>query len=297
MALGSYFGLGPLHVINGDAKAIVKRKGALSRKSMITDFEAKEGFNVIIMSPVAAGVGLTVVGANHVIHFERHWNPAKEAQATDRVYRIGQKKDVNIYVPILHHPEFESFDVNLHRLLSQKSMLKDAVVTPGEVVPSPQGSDRHGLSPQSIVTVEDLHRLSWKQFEALCVELLAKEYQAESAWLTKEGSDFGADGIVIVSGSAILMQAKHKQGAYKGHNAVQEISSAKELYGKHLGRAITEKIFITNATQLAKSTREIARELSVTIIDGTNMGELCERHKLTFGQVLARLSKQRYVIR
>ncbi len=52
IALGSYFGLGPLHVINGDAKAVVKKVGALSRKSMITDFEAKEGFNVIIMSLV-----------------------------------------------------------------------------------------------------------------------------------------------------------------------------------------------------------------------------------------------------
>ena len=122
-----------IYVINGDSKAMATKKDQLSRKGMITDFEAKEGFNIIIMSPVAAGVGLTVIGANHVVHLERHWNPAKEAQATDRVYRIGQKKPVFIHLPCLLHPEYDSFDVNLDKLLAKKTMLRDAVVTP-EVV-------------------------------------------------------------------------------------------------------------------------------------------------------------------
>ena len=296
IALGSYFKLGPLHVINGDAKAVVKRKGALSRKGMIAEFEARDGFNIIIMSPVAAGVGLTVVGANNVIHLERHWNPAKEAQATDRVFRIGQKKDVNIYVPILHHPVFESFDVNLHRLLSQKSMLKDAVVTPGEVMPNPAGTEKLGLGATSIIMAEDLSKLSWKQFEAFSLELLAREYKADNAWLTRDGSDFGADGVLTRGDTGILIQAKHKQGAYKGHSAIQEISSARELYGKRLGRQITHQIFITNATQLAKTTRDIAKNLSVTVIDGNDLSELCERHQITLTQVVTRLSKVRYVV-
>lgn len=139
IALGRKYGLGPLSIINGDAKAVSKKVSTPTRKSMIADFEAKEGFNIIVMSPVAAGVGLTVVGANNVVHFERHWNPAKEAQATDRVYRIGQTKDVNIYIPVLLHPEMESFDVNLHKLLSKKTQLKDSVVTPEQVIPMPEG--------------------------------------------------------------------------------------------------------------------------------------------------------------
>lgn len=101
----------------------------MTRKRLIQAFEARPGFNVLIMSPIAAGVGLTVVGANHVIHVERHWNPAKEAQATDRVYRIGQTRDVHIHLPILLHPQHDSFDVNLDRLLRNKIILKDAVVT------------------------------------------------------------------------------------------------------------------------------------------------------------------------
>lgn len=120
-------------IINGDTAAVAKKADILTRKQLITAFEAKPGFNLIIMSPVAAGVGLTVVGANHVVHLERHWNPAKEAQASDRVYRIGQKKEVHIHLPAVLHPQYDSFDVHLDRLLRGKLMLKDAVVTPEAV--------------------------------------------------------------------------------------------------------------------------------------------------------------------
>lgn len=120
-------------VINGDTKAVSTKSEDMTRKSLIAAFEARKGFNIAIMSPIAAGVGLTVVGANHVIHLERHWNPAKEAQASDRVYRIGQTKNVFIHLPAVTHPEFDSFDVHLDRLLRGKLMLKDAVVTPEAV--------------------------------------------------------------------------------------------------------------------------------------------------------------------
>jgi SNF2 family DNA or RNA helicase len=62
-----------------------------------------------------------------------HWNPAKEAQATDRVYRIGQRREVHVHYPIALRPTGDSFDVNLGRLLHGKIALKDAVVVPHEV--------------------------------------------------------------------------------------------------------------------------------------------------------------------
>jgi len=120
-------------IINGDTAAVAKKSDVLSRKQLIAVFEAKPGFNLLIMSPVAAGVGLTVIGANHVVHLERHWNPAKEAQASDRTYRIGQTRDVHIHLPAVKHPDHDSFDVHLDRLLRGKLMLKDAVVTPEAV--------------------------------------------------------------------------------------------------------------------------------------------------------------------
>jgi SNF2 family DNA or RNA helicase len=133
--LDQIYGLN-IAIINGETAAVAKKSDEMTRKRLITAFEAQPGFNLLIMSPVAAGVGLTVVGANHVVHLERHWNPAKEAQASDRVYRIGQTKPVHIHLPAALHPQFDSFDLHLDRLLRGKLMLKDAVVTPEPVTES-----------------------------------------------------------------------------------------------------------------------------------------------------------------
>jgi SNF2 family DNA or RNA helicase len=73
---------------------------------------------------------LNITAANHVIHFTRHWNPAKEAQATDRAYRIGQKKPVHIYYPMSLSETFQSFDSVLHLLLERKQSLASSTLTP-----------------------------------------------------------------------------------------------------------------------------------------------------------------------
>ncbi|SIQ46111.1 Superfamily II DNA or RNA helicase, SNF2 family [Cellulosimicrobium aquatile] len=122
----------PVSVVNGDTAA-VSTGSSPTRKRIIERFEQRPGFNVIIMSPLAVGVGLTVVGANHAIHLERHWNPAKEAQATDRIYRIGQTRPVSVYLPAALHPDMTSFDLNLDRLLQQKTILREAIVVPEKV--------------------------------------------------------------------------------------------------------------------------------------------------------------------
>ena len=123
----SEFGISP-DIISGETKVQSNTKDE-TRMGMIEKFSKEPGFNIIILSPLAAGVGLNVTAANHVFHLERHWNPAKEAQANDRVYRIGQDKDVSIYYPITKHPEHESFDIKLDKLLSKKTFTKDALIT------------------------------------------------------------------------------------------------------------------------------------------------------------------------
>ena len=125
--LGARYNLA-IDIVNGETKAIANSANVSTRKSILAEFEDKDGFNIVIMSPVAAGVGLTVIGANNVVHLERHWNPAKEAQATDRVYRIGQKKEVNVYMPIAAHPSIRTFDQQLAKLLQKKTNLSEAVV-------------------------------------------------------------------------------------------------------------------------------------------------------------------------
>ena len=57
-----------------------------------------DGFAVLCIQPAAGGVGLNITGANHVIHFNRQWNPAVERQATARAYRRGQELTVFEYL-------------------------------------------------------------------------------------------------------------------------------------------------------------------------------------------------------
>ena len=104
----------------------------MSRQATIDKFQNVEGFNIIIMSPIAAGMGLNVTAANNVIHHSRHWNPAKENQATDRAYRIGQTKDVYVYYPMAVSGNFKSFDETLDELLSRKSSLASSTIFPTE---------------------------------------------------------------------------------------------------------------------------------------------------------------------
>jgi SNF2 family DNA or RNA helicase len=123
-------------VVNGDVPSTsTYNDTVLTRQSLVDKFHQVDGFNIIIMSPIAAGFGLNVVGANHVIHYSRHWNPAKEQQATDRVYRIGQTKDVHIYYPIATLPDATaSFDEILDNRLRRKKALSDDVMFPSESI-------------------------------------------------------------------------------------------------------------------------------------------------------------------
>ena len=129
-------------IINGDVPGIVPRRSRrLSRKAMIDQFQAVLGFNVIIVSPEAAGVGLNITEANHVLHYTRLWNPAKEDQATDRVYRIGQKRDVHVHylLAVAPNDQFETFDVKLDYLLHEKrSLSRDFLLSTEKIDVQPQ---------------------------------------------------------------------------------------------------------------------------------------------------------------
>lgn len=105
-------------VVNGDTSASLDVEN--SRQKLIDRFQRKPGFNAIILSPLAVGFGVNIQAANHVIHFTRNWNPAKEDQATDRAYRIGQQRDVTVYYPSVVGDKFKSFDTILHELLEWK---------------------------------------------------------------------------------------------------------------------------------------------------------------------------------
>lgn len=131
-------------IVNGEANL---RRQALR---YIAQFSEADGFHVLVLSPLAAGAGLNIVAANHVIHYGRWWNPAKEDQATDRAHRIGQKLAVTVHYPILHHagdPE-GGFDVALHGLVERK-----------------RGLAQNFLSPDADVSVADVRDVLREQNE------------------------------------------------------------------------------------------------------------------------------------
>jgi len=99
------------------------------RDEMVRSFqEDLDGPQVLILSLKAGGVGLNLTAATHVFHFDRWWNPAVEDQATDRTYRIGQLKNVQVHKLIAMGTLEEKIDA----LLESKRDLADRVVGTGE---------------------------------------------------------------------------------------------------------------------------------------------------------------------
>jgi non-specific serine/threonine protein kinase len=99
--------------------AVKKRKEAVER------FQGSDYFPFFILSLKAGGVGLNLTAANHVIHFDRWWNPAVENQATDRAFRIGQKKNVMVHKFICKGTIEEKID----NLIDDKKKLASEITT------------------------------------------------------------------------------------------------------------------------------------------------------------------------
>ncbi|NGP18863.1 DEAD/DEAH box helicase [Devosia aurantiaca] len=122
------FGFARVDLINGDTP-IKKRQEIVNRFQMYRD---APGFDLLVLGPKAAGTGLTLTAATHVIHLSRWWNPAVEEQCNDRVHRIGQTRPVSVHVPMSIHPGFRehSFDCLLHSLMQRKRRLATSALWP-----------------------------------------------------------------------------------------------------------------------------------------------------------------------
>ncbi|MCL6613697.1 MAG: DEAD/DEAH box helicase [Firmicutes bacterium] len=94
------------------------------RKEIVDRFQGREYVPFMVLSIKAGGVGLNLTAANHVIHFDRWWNPAVENQATDRAFRIGQKKSVIVHKFITQGTVEERID----RMIEDKTALAREIV-------------------------------------------------------------------------------------------------------------------------------------------------------------------------
>jgi non-specific serine/threonine protein kinase len=99
------------------------------RKTLIQRFQGPEYIPYFVLSLKAGGVGLNLTAANHVIHFDRWWNPAVENQATDRAFRIGQKKNVMVHKFLTQGTVEEKID---HMLTAKAQLAGEIVAASGE---------------------------------------------------------------------------------------------------------------------------------------------------------------------
>ena len=263
-------------VINGDTstKALDHIKG---------DFQAGKGFDVLLLGPRSAGFGLTLTAANHVVHMNRWWNPAVEDQCSDRVYRLGQDKDVTIHVPIAVHPVLgdASFDVVLDAMLSEKRGLSREIVVPTTMT---EGDFRRMMA---VVTGEDssapgrtpLDTMGWREFEDWTAEQFTRAgYQASR---TPRTGDAGADVIlrppVGSAARAVICQCKHRAlgAGAMDEDAVNEVLKAAEAYaGRYTWLIDPVLVALTNGRTTLTASR-MAAEKGVILVDGTRIDGLC----------------------
>jgi hypothetical protein len=236
-------------IINGSTSAAASAVN--SRQKRIRAFQVRDGFGVIILSPLAVGFGVNIQAANHVIHYTRTWNPAKEDQATDRAYRIGQTRDVFVYYPVIT-ADFVTFDMKLDRLLGWKRELSDDMLNGcGDLSSSdfadlgaPEGG---GAFEGQTLDASDLPSLEAKMFECLVAVILAKQGYP-LVYRTPDQGDAGVDVVGVNEGAGLLIQCKTTMNTSTGlgWDAVKDVVAGTAFYArKHPGVAFT-RVAATN---------------------------------------------------
>ena len=266
----------------------------LKRQQIVDAFNQKEGFAILILSAEAGGVGFNITAANHVIHLSRCWNPAKEDQATDRVYRIGQEKEVHVYLPIAQYEGGDSFDVKLDQLLQYKRSLSQSVIFPTADT-EVDGQDMYNelvgwnnvmesesaCGTSSYWTIEDTDKVTGDVFERMVAKLYASipGYAAEE---TKQTNNYGVDVVVETdqkSRQGLLVGCRQMMGASLPHDSVEAICSAIPFYEKQRGYHFSG-VVVTNALDFTSHDKERAAADGVKLIARQDLTKLLERYPL-----------------
>jgi len=116
------------------------------RQQLVKAFQAEDGPPFFVLSLKAGGTGLNLTAANHVIHFDRWWNPAVENQATDRAFRIGQHRNVLVHKFVCQG----TVEEKINALIGQKSALANDLLGGGAEVLLTELSDKELLATVSL---------------------------------------------------------------------------------------------------------------------------------------------------
>ena len=207
---------------------------ANKRPSMLHKFKTNKGFQVLVISPRAGGAGLNIQFANHVIHYTREWNPALEKQATDRVYRIGQKRTVHVYYPTTTAMpnEPECAEEKLANVLTKKRDIMDDFTMSYEEVSINElriEDEKDVDNRKTRVGINDLDSLDDKQFEGFVACMFG--HLGYKAKVVGGSGDHGADVVCWGKNKNYLVQVKHtkKQNSIT-QKCIDEIRGAKSFY-------------------------------------------------------------------
>jgi hypothetical protein len=282
-------------IINGDTSASAHRHD--SRQKRLKAFQSQPGFGVIILSPVAVGFGVNIQAANHVIHYTRTWNPAKEDQATDRAYRIGQTKDVFVYCPVVCAPDFTTFDAKLDELLSHKRSLAEDMLNGAadisaddfkivEVVPPAQSM---GIDER--IDLDSVLRMDGRSFEGLIAALWAKQGYADACFCTPTSGDHGVDVVAISGNKGVLIQTKASGSSGKrlGWEAVKDVVTGCLVYESQYPTVHFQKVIVTNQYFNANA-KESAKRHGVHVYEQSNLEALLNQFTVTTFDVERALS-------
>ena len=276
------FGIRP-YIINGDSQG---------RQAYIDRFSSTPGFDVIILSTLAAGAGLNVTAANHVFHFTRAWNPSKESQATDRAFRIGQTRDVFVYCPTVVADDFSTFEVRLDELLKRKAGLAGAALDESRLSSMLNGTgkdvsfsdlvgdERGGEAlPRRYLTMDDVDRMDGDGFETLCCLLWRK--QGFHANVTpKRRGDGGIDVVALKGREGVLLQCKSSRLSDVGWDAVKEVTAGAAKYQSTYQHTTFKRVAITNQNFRANAVEQ-AELNAVEIIARKQLEELLGQYPTT----------------
>ena len=300
LAISEWFGL-ECYIVNGEDSNLNRRT------EKINEFRNSNGFNVIILSPEVAGFGITITEANHVIHYTRLWNPAKEDQATDRVYRIGQDKDVVVHYPMISFGKNEV--VNYDKVtdyVSDNFVRKDEALSPeeklnillarkkdmllnfflaagnGEIKTNDFLSlDMDNNKSKENITIShiDNNIITPHEFEALVAVLYEKV--GYTTYLTSRSNDNGVDVIALKNDEILFIQCKHTKHSV-GREAVKDVVFAMDTYKDYISDKVSKGVIVTSSEKIADSAKE--RE-DIIVIDNRELAKLLNNFNVFMNEV------------
>jgi len=267
----TYFSLDKVDIINGDVP--ISR-----RASIVKDFQDKANYNkfsILILGPKSAGVGLTLTAATHVIHLSRWWNPAVEEQCNDRVYRIGQTKDVTIHLPLAIHPRHknQSFDCILNNIMHRKRELFQGVLMPASLS---NEQESRGIWQEMVTEGEEflpvIDGKTGVQFEKWISETARNKGPWKSS-STPTSGDGGAD--IILSHTErlsehVIIQAKHTNSPEQNlpKSAVEEVIRSKSFYPNLKNVRL---MVITNFANFSQPAMDLAKINNIKLVSRDNL--------------------------